>query len=102
MTGRSARVFISLAILAAVVAPPRVQALPEFSTVTWYYASNHDANGYSYRSCTGSWQQEGTLAGEWKEVDIQYCEYPYDFEIEYYHYCSGQWVRVAYLFDTSC
>jgi hypothetical protein len=95
-------VLLCVALASAVLMPPRVQALPEFSTVTWYYTSSHDANGWSYRSCTGSWQQEGTLAGEWKEVDIQYCEYPYDFIIEYYHYCSGHWVQVDYLFDPSC
>lgn len=81
--------------------PPAV-AMQQFSTYTTYYDSNGDGVGSTYRSCTGSWEQEGTLAGEWKEVDMQYCNSPWDFVSEFYHYCNGQWVQVSSVGDSSC
>ena len=82
-------------------APP-AHGLPQFSTLTDYYDSNLNGVGYSFRSCSGSWEQSGTLAGVWKEVDRQYCDYPWDFVVEYYHYCNGAWVQVSSLGDPSC
>ena len=82
-------------------APP-AQAGPTFSTLVDYYDSGLNNVGTSWRPCSGGLQTWGTLAGEWKEVTQQRCDYPWDEYIDYYHYCNGTWVHVAYLGDTSC
>jgi hypothetical protein len=101
MRHRAVALFVCIAVSIA-FSPAPVHALPQFSTLTSYYDSSQQPAGWSFRSCSGSWQQDGTLAGEWKEVDIQYCDAPWDYITEYYHYCNGQWVQVSYLFDPSC
>jgi hypothetical protein len=86
---------------ASFYAPP-AQALPTWSTWTIYYDGNQDYAGSSYRSCSGSWQQDGTLAGVWKEVDRDECGYPWQSTVEYFHYCNGVWVQVGAIGDPSC
>lgn len=96
----------SLALIAAVVLLVSASYAPQahaigFSTLIDYYDSNLNNVGTSFRSCSGSLQTWGTLAGEWKEVTYHDC---LTDEITYYdyHYCSGTWVLVGYIGDPSC
>ena len=81
-------------------APP-AQAVSS-SILTDYYDSDLNPVGWHYRSCSGSLSSEGTLAGEWKEVITEGCSYPWDYSIQAYHFCNGQWVPVSQVGDPCC
>jgi hypothetical protein len=91
----------SLILFASTSYAPAAHASRQFSILTDYWTSPSVHNGYSYLPCVGTLQTDGTLSGEWKEVSTTNCE---TLEMDYhvYHYCSGTWVEVAYLGDTSC
>ena len=80
---------------------PQAHASRQFSTLIDYWTSPSIHNGYSFQPCVGNLQTDGTLSGEWKEVSHTNCE-TLEMDYEVYHYCSGTWVQVAYLGDTSC
>jgi hypothetical protein len=94
-------VLASVLIFAATSYAPPVHALPQFSTLIDYYDHSLTNVGTSFRNCAGSLQTSGTLAGEWKEITYTDCQ-TFDQTYEVWHYCSGTWVKVAYLGDPSC
>lgn len=81
-------------------APP-AQALGN-SVLIDYYDSCLNIVGWHYRNCSSSVSSEGTLAGEWKEVITEGCSYPWNYDIQAYHSCSGQWIPVSQVGDPSC
>ena len=98
---------LSFALVAAVVlfastsyAPP-AYATREFEEYRDYYDSNLNRVGSMYWGCSGIQHPTGTQAGEWKYEEFRDCHTD-EITTEVDHYCSGSWVVVGYLGDTSC
>lgn len=81
-------------------APPAQAAGP--SILIDYYDENVEPVGWHYRSCSGSISSEGAQFGVWKEVVSEGCQYPWNYSVQAYHFCGGQWVPVASIGQQGC
>lgn len=67
-----------------------------------YYDASYDEVGWWNRNCSHQISSSGTQDGVWREDVENECFPPGASTSTYFHNCSGGWVQVAYIGDTSC
>jgi hypothetical protein len=97
----SFRIAVAAAFIAFVTSAPSMRASSEADYHYTYYDSSLNEVGHYESDCDNQETSDGTLAGEWLQVEAISCTTPGD-SFTYYHYCNGGWHPVAYVGDTSC
>lgn len=96
-----ARVLFAAVVVCLFVSTPASYATSEATYLTTYYDSYQNVVGWYQEDCDHGETWDGTLDGQWKEVEVTSCV-TVGHHYEYYYKCSGGWRRVNYIGDTYC
>jgi hypothetical protein len=96
-----ARILFAAAVVSLFASVPTAHATSEATYLTTYYDSSFNVAGWYQEDCDHNETSDGTLDGDWKEVEVTSCV-TVGHSYEYYHKCPGGWRRVNYIGDTYC
>lgn len=95
------RIVLAAAVLCLFVSVPNAYTTNDNDYIYRYYDSYQQVVGIWEEDCDHVETSEGTLDGEWLEIEMISCS-TIGRTYEYYHKCNGAWHPVGFVGSTAC